>query len=437
MAEEEEKKPEGGEPRTPTERTDSPQSPREPGGRSDKPTPKPEPGQKPEVPKGGKTSKDVPGAKIPGAGEGKIPGAEGAKAPGGVPAPPAGIPTPKLPKGPEKDEEGKRRPPLGETPLEAGGKVAKKGGEALETAGKAGGEVGKAVGAIPTPVTKAAGTAIEGASKAAKYTGKGAKEIGRRAEELGKKAAEEEKTDEGEEDLEATAKAAAAKGKKRLKWLKWPAIFGCLGCGGCTGLIVTILLPILIVVVIIGGGDLGEGFRKIQGTTGIYLSQLDSRWKDTVVCGDWRIGQAGCVITSAAMNLRYFGADVTPVDIADVTCDARGQATQNFNGTAREAVANKYNMQYVNIGTSVETLKQTVQGGTPVVAYSNSGLCILSGYESSPHAVLVVGISGDQMTIMDPSDPNGINASGQDITRTTPISSWSNSAIEAFYFKPR
>lgn len=393
MAEEEERKPEGGGEPRPTERTDSPQSPREPGRRSDKPTPKPELGQKPEAPKGGKTpKKDVPGTKgVPGAGEGKVPGAEGAKAPGGVPAPPAGIP--KIPKGLEKDEEGKPRSPMGETPLEGAGKAAGGAKKGLE-AGR------KALETVPHPAAKAAAKAARVGEWAAGKAEEGMKKKGREISDAAKK----EEAGEGEEDLEATAKAAAEKGKKRLKWLKWPAIFGCLGCGGCTGLIVTILLPILIIVVIIDGGG-GEG--EPQGTGGLEGAPAGALPVPFASQKASSCPSSYCGPTCGGMVWGYYSQNQNAQQLveeiakeANLGCrpSSEGYSISEWIGvlTSKEINYSESN------GVTIRDLQERYYQGHPTMALVtlNSGI---------KHFVLIVGFSGDSIIYHDPLASSGFS----------------------------
>jgi len=207
-----------------------------------------------------------------------------------------------------------------------------------------------------------------------------------------------------------------------------------LGCGGCTGLIVTILLPILIVVVIIGGGDLGEGVKKILGTN-IYLNQADPPWGSQVYCGSYgTIAQTGCTVTTGAMALRSVEIDTDPEKLAKELCSHKG--SWGFGMGGQQAAASFYGAKLTSVN-SESALRQAVAAEHMVGIYADPAgdISAHSNLQGAPHSVLVVGINGNQMTVMDPSDPNGRGKSKQEnVTRTCSLSSWLNASSKWGYY---
>jgi uncharacterized protein YvpB len=338
---------------------------------------------------------------------------------------------PELPKLPGKEEEEKTPPGEG-TPLEG---MAKTAGDVKKAA-----EVGKAAGGviekIPTPVTKAGGAALKTSSEIAKQAAGGAEKALKGMAEKAKEEKEEvERAGEepGEEDLEVQAKEAAKKGKKRLKW-------GCIGCAtsgalgtlGCGGIILFLLVIIVPILLITGGGGGGIG-GILAGNT--YLNQADPPWGSQVYCGSYgTIAQTGCTVTTGAMALRSIGIDTDPEQLAQKLCSYKG--SWGFGMGGQQAAASFYGAKLVAVNSEAE-LKQAISAGHMVGIYANPAgdISSYSNLQGQPHSVLVIGVSGNQMTVMDPSDANGRGKSKQEnVTRTCSLSSWTGAGEKWGYY---
>jgi|GEM_PF-5708379 len=331
-----------------------------------------------------------------------------------------------------------------------------------EKGAEIGEKVGGAVGQIPGEVQEKVGAAAEAAGKAGKEAAQTAKEAAKKAEEVGKKVEEvgkkvkgqipglkeaqkieekkkkiEEKVErareEGLSEEEIEAREAAKKGKKRLKW-------GCLGClitgalgtTGCGGIILFLLVIIVPVLLITGGGGGGIG-RGVAGNT--YLNQTDPPWGSQVYCGSYgTIGQTGCTVTTGAMALRSIGIDTDPEQLAQKLCNAKG--SWGFGMGGQQAAASFYGVKLVSVNSESELI-QAVSAGHAVGIYANPAgdISAHSNLQGQPHSVLVIGVSGNQMTVMDPSDPNGRGKSKQEnVTRTCSLSSWTGAGEKWGYY---
>ncbi|MFC1651979.1 C39 family peptidase [Patescibacteria group bacterium] len=355
---------------------------------------------------------------------------------------------PRIPGGESEGEEEDKehRSPMGENPLEGAGKAAKAAGDVTEKAGKgiekAGGLAATALDttgvAAPVGETVRAGTKIAG--KAAQIGGKVAKKGGEEAEKKGREAAKEGEIDEDEEDAETAAKIAAEKGKKKISWLKWPAIIGGVGCVGCGCIAALIGLVIMIIVVVTGGGgDFGAGVRDMLGLgDGIYLNQGDSPWGSKTYCGvggeSVTIGSGGCTVTTGAMALRAIGIDTDPEKLSQLLCSKKD--SWGYGGEGQGIAAQHYNVKLVTVN-SAKGLEEAITAGHMVGIYANpaNSLSAHSKRQGEPHSVLVVGIDGDTLTIMDPSDPNGVGKSYEEpVTRTCSLSDWVNATHWGYYY---
>ncbi len=351
---------------------------------------------------------------------------------------------PEMPQGPGKKAES----PEDQNPLQMGGEAVKAGGQGiettgkgLETAGKVGEGVGKAVGAIPTPATKAAGGTIEGAGKVAKYAGKGVKKVGEGTKAIGEKLAEKgrEAAEEGEqpggetpEEIEAEAAKAAEKGAKKVKrgCCVVSLITGLLGPLGCGTIAIILFICVIVVpVLLITSDNEGGTSGTIAGNT--YLNQGDPPWGSQVYCGSYgTIGQTGCTVTTGAMALRSIGIDTDPEQLAQKLCPARG--SWGFGVAGQQAAASFYGVKLVQVNSESELI-QAVSAGHAVGIYADPAGDIST--HGSPHSVLVIGISGNQMTVMDPSDNNGRGKSKQEnVTRTCSLSSWTGASSKWGYY---
>ncbi len=201
---------------------------------------------------------------------------------------------------------------------------------------------------------------------------------------------------------------------------------------------------LVILVAVLSGGNLG-GLLNLGDE--VYLNQGDDPWGSQIYCGASgamvSVGGYGCTVTTGAMALRSIGVDTDPEKLSDFQGTDGLCPTQNswgYGPRGQEIGGNKYGVTtHTGINTK-ELLIKAVNEGHAVGIYAQyaNSLSSHSKHQNDAHSVLVVGVNGDELTIMDPSDRNGIGKSKKEnVTRTCSLSDWVNGGQHWGYYYTR
>ena len=136
-------------------------------------------------------------------------------------------------------------------------------------------------------------------------------------------------------------------------------------------------------------------------STPVYYSQVDSRWKNHMysAIGDrsQTIGTSGCGPTCAAMVVSSIKGSINPAEMGDLFVD-NGLRTAN-NGTyfsAMQWTADYFDIPFKRTYSWSEAEKM-LKNNYYVVVSCNEGLFTYGG-----HFIVIVGLSGNTLTIYDP-----------------------------------
>ncbi len=153
-----------------------------------------------------------------------------------------------------------------------------------------------------------------------------------------------------------------------------------------------------------GGASILNGTTKDDSGWGKYYNQRDSLWGNRPLgISNISVADAGCLVTSMAMIMTYYGKSVSPGDIAanstyfspyDPYADFKqGNLTINGSNTNRTRVG--YNQS--SLDTELSSGKPVILGVSPY------------GSTKPEHFIVVKSKDGSDYTINDPFIENGMN----------------------------
>ncbi|MFC4651565.1 C39 family peptidase [Lactococcus nasutitermitis] len=132
-----------------------------------------------------------------------------------------------------------------------------------------------------------------------------------------------------------------------------------------------------------------------------HLYQTDPRWSNIQI-GDATLGPEGCGPTSIAMILNGFGANYTPVTIAQTAHQIGDYNNPNYPGDGIDgktilSTLSYYGMTSTHITTQSQLVSQ-LAAGKPVIY----GMEYLYVYPSISHFVVLYGYNASTTTVFDP-----------------------------------
>lgn len=131
-----------------------------------------------------------------------------------------------------------------------------------------------------------------------------------------------------------------------------------------------------------------DGLGKGEG--GWYLSQRDERWAGTRMgSSNESVLDVGCFITSISMVMRFYGADYTPLNIAN--------SSQYFlPGSAYMYIPSTFNGSWPN-GKNYKNISYG-----DVSSYVERGVPVIAGVRGSSHYVVLKKLDGGEFIMNDP-----------------------------------
>jgi len=125
-------------------------------------------------------------------------------------------------------------------------------------------------------------------------------------------------------------------------------------------------------------------------------NQTDKRWRNDFL-GDTneKLGSAGCLVSSVAMNLSYYGIDINPKKLNNALCKHEGYTPNGWLiwNKLQEITHNKIYINFPEL--SHKSIDELLVNKNPVLAK-------ILIRERIPHWVLIVGKYKGQYLIYDP-----------------------------------
>jgi hypothetical protein len=183
--------------------------------------------------------------------------------------------------------------------------------------------------------------------------------------------------------------------------------------------------------------DIAE-LQSILGNSGIDYAAIRSWWfsqgyKHEAAAQAWyshpygsgkTIGSSGCGPTAAAMVLKKYGQNVTPLITADF-CLANGYRVDGV-GTSADcfmALAKKYGLK-AEVISSWDAAKKVLQAGQPLIISVGGTSASKYFVSGSGHFIVLAGIYGDTVLINDSGPRNRKVASVSQVTGSVKNSSY-------------
>lgn len=132
------------------------------------------------------------------------------------------------------------------------------------------------------------------------------------------------------------------------------------------------------------------------------ISQLDERWKDERLGTSYTtIGQYGCLVTCAAMMLKYYGYDTDPKRLNELLKANTGFASGNL--LVWDSIKAFYPVYFANryYGNRLDKLDENLAVGNPAIVKVDLKP---KTYSIEEHWVLVIGKCDGRYIIADPID---------------------------------
>ncbi|HZD59252.1 MAG TPA: C39 family peptidase [Anaerolineae bacterium] len=142
----------------------------------------------------------------------------------------------------------------------------------------------------------------------------------------------------------------------------------------------------------------GQAFAEKVVIDVPFFLQNDDRWAEEEI-GDsgCRMGSEGCVITSVAMLINYYGIDTDPKRLNKYLSQNGGYTEEGriYWNKVCEFSNGKVKLTYVGPG-SYDIIDEHIRSGNPVIVK-------IYIYKVIPHWVLIVGKEGQEYFINDPA----------------------------------
>ncbi|MFA5051358.1 MAG: C39 family peptidase [Patescibacteria group bacterium] len=168
-------------------------------------------------------------------------------------------------------------------------------------------------------------------------------------------------------------------------------------------------------------GELSDTGAADQSSSGIYFKQCDSSWGNMAYTqggADCNVCSSGCGPTSVAIALANLGKGITPKDIAQYAIEigARNNCSNGTNvASLAPAAATKWGVNSKTITTIDDAITELRQGHFLITSIravpignqcTNSKIFPCGGCFCNGHYVILSGINGNNIDIIDPSRRN-------------------------------
>jgi len=162
-----------------------------------------------------------------------------------------------------------------------------------------------------------------------------------------------------------------------------------------------------------GGAGILSGTTKSDSGWGTYYNQRDAQWGNQILPGSsYSMASSGCLVTSMAMVMSYYGKSVTPGSIAN---QAELFSFGDFRQGSWDIAGSSTNRTRIGYSRSSLDNELANNPGKPVIV----GI-IQYGSSRPEHFLVVKAKVGDDYLINDPFPENGLN---QNFSAHYPLSS--------------